>query len=299
MAGMFKVNPTSGLLETYFGERAVVISNHQLYSDWVYLWWLSFTAKVHGNIFIMLKSSLRNIPLLGWGMKNYRFLFLSRSWAKDEKVLKEGLHRINKESDWPAWLILFPEGTTFSHNGVTKTKQFAAKQESETKKAVVVPEYLLLPRSRGLRFSLEQMHDSIEYVYDATIHYSGIPEGVYGEDHYTLGQMYVHGVTPDVMSMYWRRYKIADIPWQDEELFEKWVYDLWYEKDALLKSMHENGVFVPAVEKDGEHSHSIPTVEVPVELNNTIPEVFQIFAVPVTTALLLRLGYRAIFKFLG
>lgn len=287
MEGLFKINPNSKLLETHFGDRAVVISNHQLYSDWVFLWWISFTAKVHGNIFIMLKSSLRSIPLFGWGMKNYRFLFLSRSWAQDEKVLTEGLSKINEEKNWPAWLILFPEGTTLSRNGVAKTKEFAGKQVPEHK----VPDNLLLPRSRGLRFSLEKLHESIEYVYDATIYYADIPEGIYGEDYFTLGQMYVRGIHPVSLSMYWRRYKISDIPWQDEALFEKWIYDRWYEKDLLLKSIKEKGVF------EGPEESILP-IEAPVELNNTISEVFKIFIVPVTTGLIVRLAYRAVSKFL-
>lgn len=286
MEGMFKVNPGTKLLETHFGERAVIISNHQLYTDWVFLWWISFTAKVHGNIFIMLKDSLRKIPLFGWGMDNYRFLFLSRSWSQDEHVLTKGLTKINEDKDWPAWLILFPEGTTLSTNGVAKTTEFGKKQSLD------IPKHVLLPRARGLRFSIEKLHESIEYVYDATIFYSGIPDGIYGEDYYTLRHMYVtENGHPEKLSMYWRRYKIADIPWQDEKEFEKWVYDRWYEKDALLNTMKETGKFTAP-------GKSIDPIEVPVRLDNTLAQVFKIYAVPATAALLCRIAYRAFRKFM-
>lgn len=282
---LFHKDRATNLLETKFSERAVIISNHQLYSDWVFLWWIAYATRVHGNIFIMLKKSLRKLPLAGWGMKNYRFLFLSRSWAEDEKVLTEGLARINNDSNWPAWLILFPEGTTLSQNGVNKTTAFAAKRTPPWS----LPKHVLLPRTTGLRFSLEKLHESVDYVYDATIYYEGIPEGEYGEVYYSLKQMYINGVHPPGLKMYWRRYKIADIPWQDQALFEKWIFDLWYEKDLLLATVKETGSFV----KPGNEDETIPTVEVPVRLNNTVVEVFKIFAVPVTTALLVRLGYRA------
>lgn len=284
--GLFKKNNANGHLETLFGDRTVLISNHQLYSDWVFLWWIAYTAKVHGNIFIMLKNSLRKLPLLGWGMQNYRFLFLSRSWAQDEKVLTEGLSRINKDSNWPAWLILFPEGTTISKNGVNKSTQYAAKQNPP----LLNPQNVLLPRSRGLRFSLEKLHETVEYIHDATIYYEGVPENEYGEVHFSLTQMYVHGVFPQGIQMYWRRYKIADIPWQDEALFEKWIYDRWYEKDLLLKRVKETGSFL----LPGEEDEPFTPFEVPVELDQTLPDLFKIIVVPATTALLARLAYRAL-----
>ncbi|KAF5121642.1 hypothetical protein DV113_000918 [Geotrichum candidum] len=288
VAGLFSINAKTGLLETHFDGRAIVISNHQLYSDWIFLWWVAFTARYHGNIFIMLKDSLKHIPIFGWGMRNYRFLFLSRSWVKDEKTLTEGLSRINRDSDWPAWLILFPEGTTISRNGVAKSRAFAEKQTP----ALRSPSHLLLPRSRGLRFSIEQLHETVEYIYDSTIYYSDIPEGVFGEDHFTLRRMYLQGVYPSSIAMYWRRYRIADIPWQDEAKFEKWIYDRWYEKDALLQHYHKTGQFTDPENEAG--NDDIPTLEAPVRLSNTVGDVFKIFVVPITTGLLVRLGYNAL-----
>lgn len=287
VAGLFGINPKTGLLETRFEDRAIVISNHQLYSDWIFLWWVSFTARYHGNVFIMLKDSLKHIPFFGWGMQNYRFLFLSRSWAKDEKTLTEGLGRINSDHEWPAWLILFPEGTTLSRNGVNKSHAFAEKQTP----VIRSPKNLLLPRSRGLRFSIEQLHNTVEYIYDVTIHYSDIPDGVYGEDHFTLRRMYLQSVYPSSIGMYWRRFRIADIPWQDESKFEKWIYDRWYEKDKLLQRYHETGHFT---DPDEAGNDDIPTIEAPVRLTNTLADVFKIFVVPITTGLVVRLGYKAL-----
>lgn len=38
---------------------------HQIYADWVYIWCLAYLAKAHGALKIILKSSLKNLPVYG------------------------------------------------------------------------------------------------------------------------------------------------------------------------------------------------------------------------------------------
>lgn len=49
-------------------DRLVVISNHQCYTDWMYLWIMACYAGHASGIVILLKYSIRKIPILGWGM---------------------------------------------------------------------------------------------------------------------------------------------------------------------------------------------------------------------------------------
>lgn len=306
--GLFYTNKSSGRLQTEIDERAILISNHQLYTDWIYLWWVAFTAKAHGGIYIMLKKSLSKIPLWGWGMQNYQFFFLSRSWAQDEKILTQGLTRINKNKHDPAWLLLFPEGTTISANGVRKTTAFSEKFDPP----LPVPKNVLIPRARGLRFSIEQLHKTVEYVYDATIYYEGIPNGDFGEEFFSLKRMFLYNQYPTAIHMYWRRYLIADIPWQDEALFEKWLQARWTEKDKLLDTIRKTGQFQPVAAVEPKHYTSVTDfktgqvhkveqgpseveaeIGAPVKLNS-ITELSQVFMVPVTIAMILRLGYKLI-----
>ncbi|WVQ70044.1 uncharacterized protein L199_008268 [Kwoniella botswanensis] len=44
------------------------MANHQAYLDWMYLWILSCYAGHSRGITILLKASLKNIPVIGWGM---------------------------------------------------------------------------------------------------------------------------------------------------------------------------------------------------------------------------------------
>lgn len=168
---------SNGRLETTFPNRLVLISNHIIYTDWLYLWWIAYTSHMHGHIFIILKESLRYVPVIGPAMMFYGFIFMARNWAKDQSRLLHRLRRLNTDVNDPKtgkglnpmWLLLFPEGTNISNNGRAASKRWADKQGT--------PDlvHCLLPRSTGMQFCLEQLKDTVDWVYDCTIQYEGIP----------------------------------------------------------------------------------------------------------------------------
>lgn len=274
MVGLFAQE--NGQLVTKFGDRAFLVANHQLYSDWVFLWWIAYTARAHGALYILLKESLKNIPIWGWGMQGYKFIFLSRKWAKDEKIIADASQTIARNNDWPAWILLFPEGTTLSRNGVAGTTRYAQKTGK------TVPNHLLLPRSTGMRHFLLNLDDSIEYVYDCTVRYANIPSQTYGEDYFTLRNMYLRGISPGKAHMHWRRFAVKDIPYKDPDAFEKWVYQLWEEKDVLLQKLNTN-------EEEILRASAFDPIITPVKLYNQL-EVLQIFSVPLNVALIANLS---------
>ncbi|KAG0270480.1 hypothetical protein BGZ95_001675 [Linnemannia exigua] len=47
-------------------ERMIFISNHQIYSDWMYLWCFSYFAEKHRALKIILRGDLTWIPVFGW-----------------------------------------------------------------------------------------------------------------------------------------------------------------------------------------------------------------------------------------
>ena len=141
---------------------------------------------MHGHIFIILKESLKYVPILGWGMQFFSFIFLSRNWTKDRERFAHRLgklkrrqssnHHHNNGSDSkttatynPMWMLIFPEGTNLSPNARKKSRAWAEKQ------GIRDCEHLLLPRSTGLKFCLEELGDTVEWVYDCTLAYEGIP----------------------------------------------------------------------------------------------------------------------------
>ncbi|KAF2445440.1 acyltransferase-domain-containing protein [Karstenula rhodostoma CBS 690.94] len=217
-----------GSLKCNFSERLVLMSNHQLYTDWLYLWWIAYTNGLHGFVYIILKESLKNIPIIGWSAQMYNFIFLARNWEEDQQRFKKALSKLSNPKD-PMWLIIFPEGTNLSASTREKSKKWAQKNGLEDMK------HQLLPRSTGLKFCLNELKDSTEWLYDCTIAYEGVPPGQFGQDIFTLRSSFFEGRPPKSVNMHWRRFHISTIPIHNTKAFDVWLRNRWREKDYMLE----------------------------------------------------------------
>jgi 1-acyl-sn-glycerol-3-phosphate acyltransferase len=225
-----------GSLKCNFADRMVLMANHQLYTDWLYLWWIAYTNSMHGFVYIILKESLRNIPIIGWSAQFYNFIFLARNWEEDQRTFKKALGKLNKASD-PMWLIIFPEGTNLSKTTREKSQKWAEKNNLQDMK------HQLLPRSTGLKFCLNELQDTTKWLYDCTIAYEGVPPGQFGQDIFTLRSTFFEGRPPKSVNMHWRRFHIDDIPIQNTKAFEVWLRNRWREKDYMLEYFNRNNRF--------------------------------------------------------
>ncbi|GAB7346657.1 hypothetical protein MBLNU459_g1787t1 [Dothideomycetes sp. NU459] len=225
-----------GSLKCNFPHRLVLMANHQLYTDWLYLWWIAYTNKMHGRIYIILKESLKKIPIFGWSAQFYNFIFLARKWETDKPRFRRHLKQLSDPKD-PMWLLIFPEGTNLS--GVTreKSKAWAEKQ------GIADMKHQLLPRSTGLQFCLQELKQSTNWLYDCTIAYEGVPAGQFGQDIFTLKSSFFEGRPPKSVNMYWRRFRISEIPIDNEAAFSMWLKNRWTEKDYLLEHFFRHGTF--------------------------------------------------------
>jgi lysocardiolipin and lysophospholipid acyltransferase len=133
---------------------------------------------MHGHLYIILKESLKWIPLIGQGMMFYGFIFLSRKWAHDKPRFQYRLQKLNSKHKGPLsgsheldpmWLLIFPEGTNLSANSRQASRKWAEKQNIPDHK------HILLPRHTGLHFCIQELKDTVEYVYDCTMAYEGVP----------------------------------------------------------------------------------------------------------------------------
>lgn len=43
--------------------------------------------------------------------------------------------------------------------------------------------------------------------------------------------------------MYWRRFPVSSIPFDDPQHFDQWLSELWWEKEALIEHYVQNGRF--------------------------------------------------------
>ena len=65
--------------------------------------------------------------------------------------------------------MIFPEGTNLSKNGRNASARWAAKTGIEDMR------HTLLPRSTGLLFCLQELRKTVDYMYDCTVAYEGVP----------------------------------------------------------------------------------------------------------------------------
>ncbi|PFH61085.1 hypothetical protein XA68_18293 [Ophiocordyceps unilateralis] len=282
IAGQIKPMPDGGV-QFSFPERLVLIANHQIYTDWLYLWWIAYANRpgMAGHIYIILKESLKYVPFIGPAMMFYGFIFMSRKMATDQPRLAYRINKLNKTKTGPdgrpyldpMWLLLFPEGTNLSTNGRQKSAKWA------NQKGLRDPEHVLLPRSTGILFCLNQLKGTVDYVYDCTVAYEGVPRGKYGEQLFGLASTYFQGRSPKSVNLYWRRYRLADLPLHDAAEFDEWLRDEWYKKDELMEAYLRTGRF-PAL-TDGP----VKYVEAPVRTRRPF-EILQIFTPPATVLLL-------------
>ncbi|KAM3588443.1 hypothetical protein VKS41_000888 [Umbelopsis sp. WA50703] len=197
-----------------------------------------------------------------------------------------------KKTNIPMWLLLFPEGTVISNKTRKISKDYAEKMGYNDTK------FVLLPRSTGLRICTNTLNDSVKYLYDFTVGYSGLKTGDIPEDVYTLRGIFLFGHYPEKVHVHMRRFLIAEIP-KGEQEYTAWLRDRWAEKDELMAEFYRTGGF-PGEDKRvrtkvntnrvvDEASGEVKVVltdqddsiyrslEVPVKLKNTILDLTQVW----------------------
>ncbi|KAK4755416.1 hypothetical protein SAY87_009173 [Trapa incisa] len=208
-------------------EHSLVISNHKSDIDWLVGWVLSQRSGCLGSTLAVMKKSSKFLPVIGWSMWFSEYLFLERSWAKDESTLKLGLQRL-KDYPLPFWLALFVEGTRF-----TQAKLLAAQQYA-TSNGLPVPRNVLIPRTKGFVSAVSHMRSFVPAIYDVTV---AIPKTSPAPTMLRLfkGQQ-------SVVHVHLKRHAMKDLP-ETEDAIAQWCRDIFVEKDALLDKHNTEDTF--------------------------------------------------------
>ncbi|KAI8894813.1 acyltransferase-domain-containing protein [Globomyces pollinis-pini] len=224
-----------------------IMANHQIYTDWWYVWIFSYFRDSHGELKIILKESLKSVPILGWGMKCFEFIFLARVWKKDQDRIVDNLVRAKNDKN-PMWLLVFPEGTVITEGTKANSRAYAKKKDITDE-----PKHVLLPKSTGLYHILRALESDTEYLYDFTMGYSGLTKDSIPYDAYPPSLVFFKGQGPQAIHIHVDRIKIADIPGLPKqpysksesatEEFDVWLRKRFMVKDELMKGFYENGQF--------------------------------------------------------
>lgn len=246
--------------------RAIVIANHQIYSDWFFLWFLAYLNRCEDHFFIVMKKSLEKLPILGYGMTNYNFVFLSRNWEKDRKYMAKQFSTIKSLSN-KFWMLIFPEGTNMSNANRDKSHKFAEKSNLSKNDSV------LLPRVKGLYVACKELAPETTKILDFTIGYSQHGKDEMAQDIFTLFKIYILGESPKNVNILVDEYDLSnEIPElklngenesisiekeeKEMELMNLWINSKWQIKENDMNYYYENGKF----EAENNESYTIPLI---------------------------------------
>ncbi|KAI3830165.1 hypothetical protein L1987_04299 [Smallanthus sonchifolius] len=208
-------------------EHALVIANHKSDIDWLIGWVFAQRSGCLGSTLAVMKKSSKFLPVIGWSMWFSEYLFLERSWAKDESTLKSGLRRL-KDYPQPFWLALFVEGTRF-----TKAKLLAA-QEYASSMGLPVPRNVLIPRTKGFVTSVSEMRSFAPAIIDMTV---AIPR-----DSTPPTMLRLFKGQSSAIDVRVKRHLMKDLPETDEGVAQ-WCKDIFVAKDDLLDKHKELDAF--------------------------------------------------------
>ncbi|GFP89673.1 1-acyl-sn-glycerol-3-phosphate acyltransferase 2 [Phtheirospermum japonicum] len=195
-------------------EHALVICNHRSDIDWLVGWVLAQRSGCLGSSLAVMKKSSKFLPVIGWSMWFSEYLFLERSWAKDENTLKSGLQRLS-DFPLPFWLALFVEGTRF-----TQAKLLAA-QEYASSTGIPVPRNVLIPRTKGFVTAVSHMRSFVPAIYDVTV---AIPK-----TSPTPTMLRLFNGQSSVVHVHLKRHLMKDLP-ESNDAVAQWCKDVFVAK---------------------------------------------------------------------
>ncbi|KAJ3235086.1 hypothetical protein HDU81_000833 [Chytriomyces hyalinus] len=252
--------------------RSLIIANHQTLLDWMFVWVAAWRMGRHGDLRIVLKDSLQRIPVFGWGMHFFSFIFVARKWAKDEQVLSHRCTHLRHTSTSRGGysLLLFPEGTIISPDTLAKSHAFSEKRGD-----VYRCERVLVPRYKALWVCLSQLYlgldggkhdDTLETVkqqrlqsfVDMTIAYEpaiNVKDGMFPEKVFSPRSLFLPDWSAPKNLQNWKippqRVQIMfetidESEWaaflvdRDEASFDEWLRMWWRRKENELESFQES-----------------------------------------------------------
>lgn len=83
-------------------------------------WYYAFHLNLNADLRVILKESLRSVPIYGWSMQIMMYIFLSRKREQDIPYIRRILSYLLCTGHAPS-LLLFPEGTDLNENNKKKS----------------------------------------------------------------------------------------------------------------------------------------------------------------------------------
>lgn len=145
----------------------LVISNHCSDYDWLFVSHVFFHLDQYRSLYIMMKRSLSQLPIIGRIMRSFRHLFLNRSKKKDISIINQYTKEMLKEKEYN--ILIFPEGTYPYQSSLEHAKTFAKNSNLIVNNKKYIPERVLVPRKLGFDLVKKGLKNSYEGLIDVTL----------------------------------------------------------------------------------------------------------------------------------
>lgn len=208
-------------------EHALVISNHNSDLDWLVGWILAQRSGCLGSALAVMKKEAKVLPIIGWSMWFSDYVFLERSWGKDERILQSGFERL-ADFPMPFWLALFVEGTRFTQAKLLAAQEFAASR------GIPVPRNVLIPRTKGFVSAVTHLRSFVPAIYDATVAVANSqPAPTF---------LRIFRGQSSVIKVLLERHSMQELP-ETADGIAQWFKDAFVTKDAVLEKYFSNDIF--------------------------------------------------------
>ncbi|KAG7393150.1 Lysocardiolipin acyltransferase 1 [Phytophthora pseudosyringae] len=214
-------------------DRALWLSNHRTRIDWMLLWSVAWRTRTLHQLRIVLKAPLRKIPIFGWAMQHFIFIFLQRRWDDDQVNLRKLLPFLTSKEPKASYLI-FPEGTDLSESNLEKSAAFAKKNGLPPR------QYSLYPRTTGWTFMFPLLRSQLTAVYDVTMFYMD-----YAANERPSEASLLTGRVPRMINFYIERVDISVLRDKSESELATWMEKRFERKESLLKAFYESDGKLP------------------------------------------------------
>ena len=225
-----------------FGSMSgIVIANHRYDIDWLAAWMLSDKLGMLGGDKAMLKSTLRYVPVIGWGWSLCDMIFLSRNWQKDRENLAKSMAIL---TTYPRSLILsYFEGTRF-----TAKKYEASLKFAEERNLPIRLKHHLVPRTRGFHCMTQVIQERMKA--DSTLKYGlyNFQVALDNDDNSKASLTSILSGTKTTIHIYIERLDVTKVPTGSEESASNYLFELYREKDRLFDYFNKHQRF-PGIEK--------------------------------------------------
>lgn len=214
--------------DSFGKEFNLTVMNHKYEIDWLFTWLVMDHFRNLGSSKSYAKKALKWVPIIGWSFHFGEFIFLERSWEKDSKIMEKCLNNL-KEYEEEICLLLFAEGTRFTKSKHEQSCKFA------NEKGIKPLKYHLIPRTRGFTYTVNHLKDSVKSIFNAQLEFD-----VNGNKPTFTNILKGKPVTGH---LYLQRIAIEDVPTGSDEELNKFLFEIYDEKDKLAEEFVQTNTF--------------------------------------------------------